>query len=466
MPARWLLLVLAIALACAPLPGAAPPVSTSAARRAAALQVAWPAAGDAAWRIEDDPDRPLIASVYSFPSPLIAGGEARALLAAVRAADARRELLALVDLSMAQVLAPVAGPLRLRLLTARGGPYSPWPRDPFSFARARGGAVRIIVRPNLQRGREADAELGPELVQDLPADLDSAWGGVRWARAEVPFHNGQVLLTRQAAWVTLHTCEPRALALRGLARVPVETFGGAAGVDAYVAAVRRAADELTALYGRPVRFVHPLPDGGALMGEAARTELMRRLGGGAGYDLDSLVTLLPGRDGQGAALVADVALGERLLAQAPAAEWAAFAAGYGLSSAGGLTPALLAHARGEPSRELASFLDLVAAHLAAQGLAVGRLPLLLVPLDLLRDSQGLASGQFLIGWNNVVVETRGGTTRAEGFGSRLASGDRLAGEAFAAHGAHLELLPPLVGSVVRNGGYRCASNHLRAGAVR
>ena len=468
MGARWLLLALAVSLACAPLPGAPAPAPTSspAARRAGALEVAWPAAGEAAWRIEDDPDRPLLASVYSLPSSLIAAGEAQALLAAVRAADERRELLALVDPPMAQVLAPVAGSLRLRLLTARGGPYSPWPRDPFSFARTGDGAVRIIVRPNLQRGRETDAELGPELAQDLPADLDRAWGGVRWARAAVPFHNGQVLLTRQAAWVTIHTFEPRALALLGLARVPVESFGAGAGVDTYVAAVRRAAEELATLYGRPVRFVHPMPDGGAVMGEAARTELMRRLGGGAGYDLDSLVTLLPGRDGKGAALVADVALGERLLAQAPAGEWAALADAYSLSPGGGLAPALLAHVRGTPTRELASFLDLVAGHLASQGLAIGRLPLLLVPLDLLRDPQGLPPGQFLVTWNNVVVETRGGTTRAEGFASRLPSGDRLAAEAFGAHGAHLELLPPLVGSVVRNGGYRCASNHLRAAAER
>ena len=68
---------------------------------------------------------------------------------------------------------------------------------------------------------------------------------------------------------------------------------------------------------------------------------------------------------------------------------------------------------------------------------------------------------FLLGWNNVVVETREGGVRAEGFAALLPSGDRRARAAFRALGVHLDLLPPLVESVVRNGGYRCASNHLR-----
>src|SRR6185503_18139106 len=230
------------------------PATAPAAERAdapASDQRAAPA-GEVA-RIEDEPELPLAASVYSFPSKLIPGTQASALLAAVRAADPDRELLALVDPPQRQALAAAVAPLRVRLLETRGGPYSPWPRDPFSFARTASGAVRVVVRPNLQPGREVDSELGRELVQDLPPELDRAWGGVRWSVAAVPFHNGQVLLTREAAWVTLHTFEPRALQLLGVARVPVQSFGSAAGIDAYVGAVRRAADELATLYGRPVR---------------------------------------------------------------------------------------------------------------------------------------------------------------------------------------------------------------------
>ena len=75
----------------------------------------------------------------------------------------------------------------------------------------------------------------------------------------MPFHNGQVLLTPGAAWMTLHTLEPRILALLELDRVPVASFATAAGIDRYLAAADQAAAELARLYGRPVRFVHPLP---------------------------------------------------------------------------------------------------------------------------------------------------------------------------------------------------------------
>nr|MDP9121101.1 hypothetical protein [Acidobacteriota bacterium] len=112
---------------------------------------------------------------------------------------------------------------------------------------------------------------------------------------------------------------------------------------------------------------------------------------------------------------------------------------------------------------LGSFLDLAAQHLAAQGLTVRRLPLLRVPVALLRDRAGLTHQEFLLTWNNVVLETRGGRVRAEGFSSLLPRGDREAVAAFAALGCHLDLLPPLVHSVILNGGYRCASNHVRAG---
>jgi hypothetical protein len=453
---------------------------SSSATTTAAAAAASPAPDQTA-RIEDEPELALAASVYSFPSSLIPATQASALLAAVRAADPERELLVLADPSQRQALAAATAPLRVRLLETRGGPYSPWPRDPFSFARTAAGAVRVVVRPNLQPGREADGDLGRELVQDLPADLARAWGGVRWSVAAVPFHNGQVLLTRDAAWVTLHTFEPRALQLLGIARVPVASFGTAAGVDAYVTAARRAADELATLYGRPVRFVHPLPaastaasieaSAGAV---ATATELMRRIGGGAGYDLDSLVTFLPARDGRAAALVADLAAGQQLLADAPASELTALAASYDLAVGAEGRPALIAEAiaaevrkalasenGGPRGRALASFLDLVAEHLAAQGLRVARLPLLLVPTALLRGGGDSRYPHFLLGWNNVVVETREGGVRAEGFAALLPSGDRRARAAFDALGVHLDLLPPLVESVVRNGGYRCASNHLR-----
>ena len=241
--------------------------------------------------------------------------------------------------------------------------------------------------------------------------------------------------------------------------MPVESFATAAGIDRYLAAADQAAAELGSLYGRPVRFVHPLPreEAGGL---AARTALMRRLGGGAGYDLDSLLTLVPKGTGL-AALVAERR--DDLLAALPAADLEALRRGYGLEPEGDRLAGALKAAQRTPEMDgLASFLDLVAGHLAAQGMEVRRLPLLAVPVALLRGREGLSHPAFLITWSNVVVETRKGKVRAEGFSSLLPGGDRLARETFAALGVHLDLFPPLVRSVILNGGYRCASNHLRA----
>ncbi|HYO16068.1 MAG TPA: hypothetical protein VE685_22950 [Thermoanaerobaculia bacterium] len=398
----------------------------------------------------------LAASVYSLPSFFFDASTAGDFLAAVRAADPERTLVVLTDQPLLGRLEARARELKVHLLDTHGRPYSPWPRDPFSLTRARSGGVRLLVRPNAQPGREEDLHLGPELVQTLPESLDRAWGGVTWAEAPVPFHNGQVLLTRDAAWVTLHALEPRILALLGLDRVPVATFNTAAGIDRYVEAARKAAADLGALYGRPVRFVHSLPAPGS--GDAA---LMRALGGAAGYDLDSIVTFVPKKDGRLAALVADATLGRDLLARATAADLAGFQRGYGLDPSG---DRLAAAQQSQAMADLDAFLELAARHLATEGFEVRRLPILTLPVALLRDRAGLAHEEFLVTWNNVVVETRKGTVRAEGFSSLLPAGDRVAQEVFRDLGARLDLFPPLVRSVILNGGYRCASNHLRAGS--
>jgi hypothetical protein len=406
-------------------------------------------------RFDADTAGRVTASVYSLPSFFFDLKTADAFLSAVHAASPERTLVVLTDGAVLAGLAPRARELALRLLDTYGRPYSPWPRDPFSLVHTREGAMRVLVRPNLQPGREEDANLGPELVRGLPEDLDRAWGKVTWATAPVPFHNGQVLLTPDAAWITLHALEPRILALLGLDRVPVASFATGGGIDRYLAATDQAARELSGLYGRPVRFVHPLPRQGDL---AARTELMRRIGGGAGYDLDSIVTFLPG----GKALVADAAAGRRLLANLPAADWSALRRGYGLEPAGDALASAMSAAQETPAVEaLGGFLDLVAGQLAGSGMTVRRLPLLAVPVALLADRTGLSHESFLLTWNNAVVEVRKGQVRAEGFSYLLPGGDRAAREAFAALGVRLDLFPPLARSIVLNGGYRCASNHLR-----
>src|SRR5262249_51185863 len=144
--------------------------------------------------------RTLATSVYSLPSTLFDAASAAAFLAAVRTLDGGRRIVVLADLPLVRALAERARALSVDLLWNHGRAYSPWPRDPFSLVHARDGKrVVVLVRPNLQPGREEDVSLGPELVQDLPPALDAAWGEPRWSRAPVPFHNGQVLLTPTAA---------------------------------------------------------------------------------------------------------------------------------------------------------------------------------------------------------------------------------------------------------------------------
>jgi hypothetical protein len=414
-------------------------------------------------RFTDDAERPLTASVYSLPSFFFDPATADAFLSAVRKAAPERELIVLTDLPLRRALEPRARALRLRLLDTYGRAYSPWPRDPFSLVRGPRGGVVVLSRPNLQRGREEDASMGSELIQGLPEDLDKAWGGVTWTEAPVPFHNGQILPAGDATWISVHTLEPRILALLGVSRIPVETFGHKTGLQRYVDAARKAAKEMQDLWGRPVRFVHPLPPTTSL---TEGREHVRRLGGGAGYDLDSLVTFLPTASGSGSstatALVADVTAGHELLAKLPAAEWNALRDGWSLAPSDQALASALTAAQETPRAEaLDRFLDLTAYHLQKEGFRVRRLPLLQVPFSLLRDPGGL-EGDFLLTWNNVVAETGGGVLRAEGFSSLLPSGDRAATEIFAAAGARLDLFPPLVRSVVLNGGYRCASNHVRA----
>lgn len=403
----------------------------------------------ASLRIPADTEGRLAASVYSLPASFFDPAEAQRFLGAVRRIDRKRTVIVLADPPLAARLDAHG----IVLINTGARSYSPWPRDPMSFAYA-GDRVVLLVRPNLQRGREGDAGLAREIIQGLPDEVDRAWGGARWTEAPTPFHNGQVLLSHDAAWVTLHTLEPLILEELGLAAVPVETFTAAAAIDRYVEAAEKAASRLGALYGRTVRCVHPLPAKGS--GNAA---LMRTIGGGAGTDLDSVLTLLP--HGQSlAALVADVSAGQALLSGLPQQDLATLRAGYGFAAEGDALRTALREAQESPrARDLDAFLDLVADHLAKEGLTVRRLPLLVVPTALL--GHGANHPDFLLTWNNVVLETKNKALRAEGFSSLSSTGDAVAREAMAAFGVHLDLLPPLVESVVANGGYRCASNHLR-----
>jgi hypothetical protein len=401
-------------------------------RSSEARRIDWAGALD----VGNDVDGLIDTSVYSINSDFFKPVEARAFVTALRAAAPKRRIVVLGDEPIRNALDGIG----LTFVDSGSRAYTPWPRDPFLFARDSSGRVVVVNRPNLQPEREEDATMARALVQGLPDDIDSAWKKTQWTIAPVPFHNGHVLLTSDAAWISIHTVEIRALQILGKSRVPVETFGTAAGITSYLDAVRRAAKELEAVYGRAVRFVHPLE---------LSPELMRRLGGGGGFDLDSILTVLPRSSGQLTALVGDPSLGARIAANT---EWSAAKGTYGIRGD-------VAAVQANPQMSaLQAFLDTVAAHLAASGMRIQRLPLMRVPASFVDG----APRDFLLTWNNVVLETNGNERRAEGFASKLEQADTLARELFAAEGYELTLLPPLAKSIILNGGYRCASNHLRA----
>lgn len=415
------------------------------------------------WSFPSDVSGTIRASIYSLPSSFFSLAGADRFLSEVRRAAPDRGILVFSDMPLSRALAPAAERLGVRVLETHGWGFTPWTRDTFSLLRSPAGEIMALARPAglLQGGRERDREMARELVKDLPDDLDREWRHPVWATSPTPFHNGQVLLTPGDAWITLHTLEPRILEILGVERVPVPSFSETAGVEKYLGAARRAAGELERFYRRKVRWMHPLPDAG---NAAERSAAMERIGGGAGFDLDSYATLLPaGRSGRPRALIADVGLGRRLLGRALPADRKVLAEGYGL---GGGDPVARISAYQSEARaaRFGRYLDLVAAGLVRQGVAVSRLPVLLVPADLLaRRGAAPDEADFLVTWNNVVVQSGGRRgTRAEGFSGLFPIGDRAAEETFAGAGCELHLFPPLVESVIANGGYRCASNHLRA----
>jgi hypothetical protein len=337
---------------------------------------------------------PIETSIYSINSHFFTPDEARAFITAVRASAPKRRIVVLADAPMKRAFHG----LNVDVAETFARFYTPWPRDPFLVARGANGDLVFVNRPNLQKDREEDRNMVRALVQ---GSFDALW-----TTATMPFHNGHVLLTPDAAWISIHTVELRALQFLGMDRVPVQTFHSAKGINAYLDAVRKAAKELETLYRRPVRFVHPLQPEPALM---------KKLAGGGSNDLDSMLTLLPQKDGKVVALVGDLSLLPNV---------------------------------GRKNAALQSFLDTIASHLASIGMTVRRLPLAQIEAE---------PKPYLLTWNNVVLEPG----RAEGFASGNAEADAIARETFKAAGYELMLFPALKRSVELNGGYRCASNHVR-----
>lgn len=416
------------------------------------------------WTTADDELAPVEASIFSFPQFLDAAAAAR-LLVSMHATSPHRRLLVLADREQSKRLRAMLQRFRfgpetassVTFLPSLGVEYSPWPRDPLTLARREDGGLHVVLRGNVQRGREADRDMGRALVQGLPEALDERWGRPSWHRAELPFHNGQILDTGGASWVSVHSLEPRILDLLGTDRLPVERFADDAG-RRFVEAAHTAAAELSALRGRPVRFVHALPPGDATGADQAAQ--LGELADGAGIDLDSVLTLLPRGDGKVVALVADLDLGTELVAGASDEDLRRLSI-YGLAAG----PGLMEGQGSARARSLDVFLERVAEHLQDEGLEVHRLPILWVDPAATTRPDRTELSPFLINWNNVVLEERplatGSVRSAEGFASGLPAGDEQARAVFSRVGYELRLHAPLVESIVRNGGFRCSSQHVR-----
>jgi hypothetical protein len=388
-------------------------------------------------------NEPIEASIYSINSRFVKPDEANRFLTAVRAAAPQRRIVVIGDEAMQSALQKDLVALRIDFIDNLNRPLTPWPRDPFSIARAANGGLIFINRPNMQRNREEDATMVRVLFNGLPKSLEDRWKP-RWTTGATSFHNGQILLTPKTVWISMHSVEFRALELLGIDHVPVEQFESAEGIARYTDAVQRAANELSKLYNRPVRFVHELPH---------TPQQIETLGGGAGFDLDSIVTLLPHADGSIDALVGDVALGAKLAASAN--EWQQLEKTYALAP--NTHDAVLNFQNDPSSIGLQRFLNGCANDLAKNGMRVRRLPLLMIPTSLLVDEDRPETPYFLVTANNVVLERN----RAEGFASGLPAVDSAARSTFKSAGYDLTLFPPLPRSVVLNGGYRCASNEVR-----
>ncbi|HEV7487652.1 MAG TPA: hypothetical protein VGQ65_18440 [Thermoanaerobaculia bacterium] len=389
-------------------------------------------------------NEPIEASIYSINSRFVTPDDAKRFLTAVRAAVPQRRIVVIGDEAIQSALRKDFVALRIDFIDNLNRPLTPWPRDPFSIAHAANGGLVFINRPNMQRNREEDATMVRVLLNGLPKSLDDRWKP-RWTTGAMLFHNGQILLTPKAVWISMHSVEFRALELLGIDHVPVERFESAEGIARYTNAVQRAANELSKLYDRPVRFVHELPH---------TPQQIEVLSGGAGFDLDSIVTLLPQVGGSIDALVGDVSLGATLAASAN--EWQQLEKTYSLTA--NTRDAVLNFQRDPSAIGLQRFLDQTAHDLAAHGIKVRRLPLLMIPTSLLiHDDERPETPYFLVTANNVVLERN----RAEGFGSGLPIVDSAARSAFKSAGYDLTLFPPLPRSVVLNGGYRCASNEVR-----
>jgi hypothetical protein len=404
--------------------------------------------------------KPIRASIYSLPSGYFRFEEAAAFLRSVHTIAPQRDIVVLSNQPLLGELRGLAGQMPLHLIDTLGRAYSPWPRDPFVVAQSARGPVTLVVRPNLQAQRELDVFMAREVVQNLPEELDQEWQRVQWTFAPVPFHGGHMLTTPEATWVSVHTLMPRIKELIGMrGPLDLQEVRRPHRQAQFLQALATAAGEFEAIFGRPVELVHAMPEDDST---AAVDAFGVVLGGGDARDLDSILTLVSQPGGGTAALVGDLTLGRRLLQDAPADDVGRLRALYHVIPEGNTLKQQLGDAQTTPvNRQFNAYLDAISDHLRRRGIDVHRVPLLHVPQELIPDPMRYTRVSFMISWNNVVLEEAGGEVHAEGFASGLESTDAAVQRIYAEAGVKLRYASPLALSIMRDGGYRCASNHVR-----
>ena len=394
------------------------------------------------------------ATVISAPTGRVRVDEVVELIEDLTEWDAERQVIVVADGSNYERLVACCSSDHVAVRPSFGRPFSPWPRDAMTFARSGDGSPLLMMRPNVVPGRELDALMGRSLLQF--GDLERvASQPVRWLTSPVPFHNGQILFTPGETWVSIHSLERRALEILGLDAIPAASFSSQTGLETYLDAVRRAAGEYEVLFSQPVGLVHPLPTPGPA--DKRETE-MWRLAGGAGWDLDSLVTILPRVGDLPTTLVGSTGLGQAMLASTSDQDLRAWLDVLHLKGASVEEARAALSAPLDRRSSLQQFLDVTAEHLSSAGHEVVRVPALVLPQSLAPTLKS----DVLIGVHNVVLERGLRGPRAEGFRSGLSPLDRMAGEIFRAAGYELRLLQPISDSMLLNAGYRCSTNHLRS----
>jgi len=317
-------------------------------------------------------------------------------------------------------------------MLARQSVFKPC-RGTFTFAHAKRGVP--CVRPNLQPGREEDAPR-PRVVRSSGRPRPP-WGNhLTWA---VPFHNGSALtpmpLAHDPAWST----HPAILGGNG----SVASFGTPRESTLHRGGPAGRARSCTPPSASSTRLPAPARRPGVAH------DLMRRIGRPARPR--SFLTFVPPKEGV------------RPSGDAPPAAtcWESWSGRLERPASGyGLEPRETLKTPGRRQRTDAVG-RLVTSPTGTQ-IPSSKSP---CAASSPPDAPGHAGSPtpVLITWNNVVVE-QAKSLSGEGFAS--ADSAETASRHLHQSGSPPRLLPPLVHSVILNGGYRCASNHLRASGER